>query len=77
MYNDCAFRARNTMKYLMFFDRDEFLHIKERHPNIRHFLNRHFNRPEIGSITFHGAVYKVHCGFEDVSSVNSPLQQTI
>lgn len=66
MYNDCVYRARQTQKYLMFNDRDEFLHIKGRHPNIKHFLNHQFDSPALGSIIFWGSVYFVHCTLTQV-----------
>jgi hypothetical protein len=66
MYNDCLYRARQTQEYVMFNDRDEFLHLHahERPGNIKHFFARHFDRPDLASITFWGCVYFVHCSFQ-------------
>lgn len=50
----------------MFNDRDEFIHLHERHTNIKHFFNRHFDRPDLASITYWGSVYFVHCKVEQV-----------
>ena len=68
MYNDCVYRARNTMELVMFNDRDEFINVRQRHQrfNLKHFFLEHFDKPEIASLSYWHAIYHVHCKMDKV-----------
>lgn len=77
MYNDCLYRARNTMELLMFQDRDEFINIRRHHPhtNLRQFFLEQFDKPEIASVAYWHARYFVHCKMDMVRpSAATPVE---
>ena len=60
IYNDCVFRTRNVYEYIMFHDRDEFVHFAGSTPKKVHLLStfaRLFGEREVPSITYWGALY--------------------
>ncbi|CAL8469879.1 g9421 [Coccomyxa elongata] len=73
MYNDCLYRARNTMELLMFQDRDEFINIRRHRPrtNLRQFFLEQFDKPEIASVAYWHARYFVHCKMDKVQVMDA------
>lgn len=68
MYNDCMYRARNTMELVMFNDRNEFINLRHHHPrtNLRQFFLEQFDKPEVASVAYWHAKYYVHCKMDKV-----------
>ncbi|CAL8469654.1 g9195 [Coccomyxa elongata] len=63
IYNDCAFRWRHYYDYLLFVDRDEFVHFVGKQPhevNLAVEMAARF-QPTTASISFFGALYPVRC----------------
>lgn len=70
LYNDCVFRTRNLYEYVMFHDRDEFVHFvghKPKKVNLLSIFNQHFGSKDVAGVTYWGALYHTHCHLEEVS----------
>ncbi len=69
LYNDCIFRTRNLYEYLMFHDRDEFVHFVGLQPkkvDLLSMFNQHFKEKNVAGVTYWGALYHTHCHMEEV-----------
>ncbi len=69
LYNDCIFRTRNLYEYVMFHDRDEFVHfvgLKPKKVDLLSILNQHFKDKDVAGVTYWGALYHTHCHMEEV-----------
>ncbi|CAK0784444.1 hypothetical protein CVIRNUC_007648 [Coccomyxa viridis] len=74
IFNDCVFRTRNVYEYIMFHDRDEFIHFVGYAPKKVHLLSmfaRLFGERDVPSITYWGALIHTHCHVEAVGRVGS------
>ena len=58
------FRTRNLHDFVMFHDRDEFVHFVGARPNqvdLSAFFERAFGAPDVASVTYWGGLYHLHC----------------
>ncbi len=65
IFNDCVFRTRNVYEFIMFHDRDEFVHFvgtdKPREVNLTSFFRKEFGSDQVASVTYWGGLYRIHC----------------
>ena len=76
LYNDCIFRTRNLYEYVMFHDRDEFVHFvgfKPKKVDLLSMFNQHFKEKDVAGVTYWGALYHTHCHMEEVRLLSSLL----
>ncbi len=69
IYNDCIFRTRNLYDYVMFHDRDEFVHFVGFTPKKISLLttfDQHFGGKDVAGVTYWGGLYHTHCHMERV-----------
>ncbi|CAL8469521.1 g9062 [Coccomyxa elongata] len=75
IFNDCVFRTRNIYDYIMFHDRDEFVHFvgfdKPRQVQLKHFFEQHFGAPDVASVVYWGGLYRLHCHMIKVSKIGT------
>jgi len=69
IYNDCIFRTRNLYEYIMFHDRDEFVHFVGFTPkkiSLSTTFDQHFGGKDVAGVTYWGGLYHTHCHMERV-----------
>ncbi|EIE19825.1 hypothetical protein COCSUDRAFT_48697 [Coccomyxa subellipsoidea C-169] len=75
IFNDCVFRTRNIFEFVMFHDRDEFVHIvgmdKPRQVKLKQFFEKQFGAPDVASVVYWGGLYKIHCHMVKVGKIGS------
>ena len=75
IYNDCVFRTRNLYDFIMFHDRDEFVHFVGLEPHevdLSRFFAQHFGRADVASVTYWGGLYHLHCHMLSVRVAPAP-----